>query len=178
MNTKRFAVLVLTVAICMPVLATSDTYPTYKGLVCMGWLKPETQALADGDSEGEALVVNTQLTEGEKRQLYYARQEEEAAMRKETETENLILAHHHLLFPLWNGSEWLREAPCGDTPMIRADEYHITQFVPSNPKYPGDSSQIMTLLASDSAACRAYFAKMRSNAVNATYGVRETYVPK
>jgi hypothetical protein len=154
--------------------------PTYQGLVCMGWAKPEAQAIADGDSEGEALVVNTPLTEKEKRQLYYARQEADAAYRKEQETENLILSHHHLLFPTSHGSDWLREGPCGDTPMIRSGEYHITQFVPSNPKYPGESSFVMAFHHDDPTTCQNYFANMRKRAVKAKYGPEadETYIPK
>jgi len=167
------------IAVCLPLVVTSDAPPSYKGLVCMGWVKPEAQALADGDSQGENLVVNTPLTENEKRELYYARQEEEVAMHKESAIENSILNHHHLLFPLSPGSEWLREGPCGDTPMIRLDEYHITQFVPSNPKYPANDDVMMAFYHANPTECRAYFAEMRKRAVPAKYGndMTEKYSP-
>jgi hypothetical protein len=165
---KQLAVL----SMCAVFMAASegDMPPKYKGLVCMGWVKPDAQAVADGDSQGEALVVNTDLTADEKKQLYDANQESAAAFRKREAVENGILAHHHLLFPLSHGSDWMREGPCGDTPMIRLDEYHITQFVPSNPKYPGDNNWEMTgYRHEDPAKCRAYFADMRKRAVKAKY---------
>lgn len=180
MSTRRFALLILFLSFCLPVIADPDTPPTYRGMVCLGWTKPESQALADGDSGGEELVVNTPLTEREKRELYYARQAEEVAIHKEQATENGILSHHHLLFPLSPGSDWLRQGPCGDTPMIRVDEYHITQFVPSNPKYPGDSNWMITnYYHADPAQCRAYFATLRKRAVAAKYGAEagDAYVP-
>jgi hypothetical protein len=163
---------------CMWGQKVLDDPPTYKGLVCTGWTKPEAQAIADGESSGEQLVVNTPLTEREKKELYEARQEEEVAMRKESAIENSILSHHHLLFPLVEGSEWLRQGPCGEAPMIRFDEYHITEFVPSNPKYPGDDNWMMTYYHADPAKCRAYFAEKRKRAVKAQYGpATDTYVP-
>ena len=169
---KTVGVVLMTVFL----MASSDVVPTYRGLVCVGWVKPESQAIADGDSEGEALVVNTTLSESEKRQLYYARQEEDAAMHKESAVEESILASHHLLFPLAHGSDWLRGGMCGDTPMIRANEYHITQFVPSNPKYPGEGN--WRLGGKDASTCRAYFIQMRKRAVKAEYGSTERYIPK
>ena len=175
--------LILAACLILPALAsqTAEAPPTYKGLVCMGWVKPEAQSLADGDSEGEALVVNTPLTGREKEQLYYARQESEAAYRKEEAVKNLILAHHHLLFPLHHGSDWVRSNSCGDMPMIRSDEYHITQFVPSNPNYPGDGNwQFSNGFYSGSPAnCRAYFSEMRTRAVAAKYGTQaeDRYIP-
>jgi hypothetical protein len=153
----------------------AEVFPTYKGLECMGWVKPESKAIADGDSPGKELVVNTPLTDDEKRELFQARLEEEAAMHKESAIETSILSHHHLLFPLARGSDWIREGPCGDMPIIRADEYHITQFVPSNPQYPGHENFFSP---GDPATCRAYFAEMRKRAVKATYGIHsDEYVP-
>jgi len=179
MNIRRFIWLVTILAVYLPLVASTDHPPTYKGLVCIAWTKPESQAISDGDSEGEQLVVNTELTESEKRELYYARQQERAAMRKESAVETNILSHHHLLFPLRAGSDWLRWNECGDTPMIRMDEYHISQFVPSNPKYPGPDNAMMSYYHGDPATCRAYFAEMRKRAVKATYGAEmsDTYTP-
>jgi hypothetical protein len=179
MTATKWGALIVVIAICLPIAADSNEAPTYKGLVCMGWVKPEAQAVADGDSEGDALVVNTPLTEKEKRELYYARQEEYAAMHKESVVEASILNHHHLLFPLSHGSDWMRKGPCGDTPMIRSGEYHITEFVPSNPKYPGNGNRMMAYYHADSAKCRAYFAELRKKAVKAKYGTDadEAYMP-
>jgi hypothetical protein len=170
----------LVMAGCLPILASSDVAPTYKGMVCIGWTKPQSEAMSDGDSSGEELVVNTSLTEDEKEELYYARQEEEAAMHKESAVEEKILAHHHLLFPLSNGSDWMRKGECGDTPMIRLGEYHITEFVPSNPKYPGDDNwEMKSYYHADPAKCRVYFAEKRKRAVAAKYGAEanDAYVP-
>ncbi len=157
----------------------ADAPPTYKGLICMGWAKPEAQAVSDGDSSGEQLVVNTPLTESEKEQLYYANQESDAAFEKLTATENKILANHRLLFPSRNGSEWLRQGPCGDTPMIRSGEYHITQFVPSNPLYPSANTAIVLFDHGDASNCRSYFAEQRKHAVKAKYGsdANDNYQP-
>lgn len=180
MNRSTALLLSLVVIVCLPIVASSNEPPTYKGMVCVGWVKPEAQAVTDGDSTGEELVVNTQLTEPEKRELYYANQESDAAFAKKGAVENKILANHHLLFLPGNGSDWLRQGPCGDTPMIRADEYHITEFVPSNPKYPGDGNVLMTsYYHEDSAKCRTYFAEKRKHAVKAEYGRGlDTYVPE
>jgi hypothetical protein len=123
------------------------------------------------------LTVNTPLTADEKRQLYYARQKEEAAMKEEHAVEEGILASHHLLFPLESGSTWMRLDPCGDTPMIRLGEYHITQFVPSNPKYPSNGAFSQHFATESASYCRAHFAEMRKHAVKATYGVSDEYHP-
>lgn len=173
---KLTLVKILVVVSCMVAIAASDNSLAHKGLVCIGWVKPEAKALADGESEGENLVVNTPLTEDEKKELYFARKAAEAAWHKERAVEDMILSNHRLLFPLWNGSEWLRKGPCGDTPMIRANEYHITQFVPSNPLYPSGRS---ISFIGDATTCRHYFAQMRKRAVKAHYGaeVDERYVP-
>jgi hypothetical protein len=167
------------VLLCLPVIADSDNPPTYKGLLCIGWVKPEAQAIADGDSSGEELVVNTPLTEREKRDLYYARQEADAAFKKERATEDLILSRHHLLLHSHSGSDWLRYDACGNRSMIRDGEYHITQFVPSNPNYPGDNNSMMAFYGGDAKTCRAHFAEMRKRAVTAKYGAEasDAYTP-
>jgi hypothetical protein len=153
---KAIALLMFSVALT----AVGQTPTIPKGYQCTGWSKPEATAIADGDSGGEELVVNTPLTEDEKKRLYYARQREEAAIKEEAAVEEGILANHHLLFRLEAGSDWLRLDSCGGSPMIRSGEYHITQFVPSNPKYP-----------SSAASCRIHYADMRKHAVKAVYGV-------
>lgn len=171
---------ILSLALLISGVNGDEAPPTYKGLVCVGWTKPEAQAITDGDSPGEKLVVNTPLTASEKKQLYYARQETSAVIHKENAVESSILAHHHLLFPLSSGSDWMRQGPCGDTPMIRSDEYHITQFVPSNPHYPGDHNWVMeSVYHSDPEKCRSYFSEMRKHAVTAMYGAAasDKYIP-
>jgi len=147
--------------------------PLWKGLQCIGWTKPTEQALADGDTSGEELAVNTPLTENEKRRLYYARQHANTAWREEQAVEEDILAKHRLLFPLRGG---IRVDTCGITPMIRVDDYHITQFVPSNPAYPGSGTPHWNI--TDTAYCRAHFAEQRKSAVPAAYGVEDKYQPK
>jgi hypothetical protein len=61
------------------------------------------------------------------------------------------------------------------------DEYHITQFVPSNPKYPSAERANMAIRAGiatkSSAECRAHFAELRKRAVKATYGISDEYQP-
>ena len=145
----------------------SEEPPTWKGYQCMGWTKPEAQAIADGESEGDSLAVNTVLTPSEKRRLSLARQAANAAYEVESNLEHEILASHGYQIEGAFG-----EGPCGEFVGIRADEYHITQFVPSNPKYPGDSgggffSFVSKRSPSD---CRNYFAELRKRAVKATYG--------
>jgi len=98
-------------------------------------------------------------------------------MHKKSAVEESILAAHHLLFPLSNGSDWLRQDQCGETPMIRSDEYHITQFVPSNPNFPGKRD--WRTGDEDPKTCRDYFANMRKHAVKALYGNNtDSYMPK
>lgn len=144
--------------------------PTWKGLVCMGWTKPYDKSLVDGDVEGDEMVVNTPLTKSEKQELFSVRRAAHEAFAREEELQKEIIKSHGYKVGGTTGSE----GPCGEFVMIRMDEYHITQFVPSNPAYPGTGEYSNFLAAGKSAAdCRVYFANLRKKATAASYGVKE-----
>jgi hypothetical protein len=146
--------------------------PTWKGLQCIGWSKTEADSIKEGESTGEELVVNTPLTRVEKHRLVLARRLSKAAYEAKSELEHSILKNHG--YEIDNGGGF-GDGPCGEFVGIRVDEYHITQFVPSNSLYPSDSAQWFAFTSRKTPAyCREYFAKLRKQAVAATYGTSGT----
>jgi hypothetical protein len=143
--------------------------PTYKGLQCIGWAKPEAETLANGESEGESVVVNTPLTDIERAELKIARKRAEAAFAAQTKIEEDILSAHG--YPIV-GDRIGTSGKCGESVMIRADEYHITQFVPSNPNYPSENAPWFQFSNHEMSAegCRGYFKELRKKAVQPRYG--------
>lgn len=158
--------MMMMLALGLAAAADESQPPTWKGLQCIGWSKPQDQAVADGDSPGEELVVNTPLTASEKYRLRLARKAADATYRAVDGIQKEIIKSHGYTTGGSTGSM----GPCGEFIMIRLDEYHITQFVPSNPSYPGPNSFFRMQSSKPPSECQAYFAKLRTKAVAATYG--------